>query len=93
MSEEMQKMMVNMKSTVTFINYVLVTLWHILQTIIDGIRYYTPIVYNFMWNFTEALYVNDSSYSPPVSPKTPSIDKTWCNIDTNNIIEKDKKRM
>ena len=48
----MQKMMVNMKSTVTFINYVLVTLWHILKTIIDGIRYYTPIVYNFMWNFT-----------------------------------------
>jgi hypothetical protein len=94
MSQEMQKMMINMKPTFILIYEVLVTLWNVLQTIINGIRNYTPVVYNVMWNFTEALYNNDSIYTPPGSPKTPLIDKTWCNIDPNNIIEnEDKKRI
>jgi hypothetical protein len=47
-----------------------------------------------MWNFTEALYDKSYETTPPDSPKTPLIDKTWCNIDPNNIIEnEDKKRM
>ena len=90
----MQKMMITMKSIVTFVNYVLVTLWHILQTIIDGVITYAPIVYNFTWDFTEALYNRDYDDDEPVSQKTPLIDKTWCNIDPNNIIEdEDKKKM
>jgi hypothetical protein len=94
MSEEMQKMMINMKSPFTFINYLLVTLWHILQTIIDGVRTYTPIVYNAMWNFTEALYNNDSIHTPPDSPRKPLIDNTWCDINNKNIIKlEDKKEM
>jgi hypothetical protein len=94
MSQEMQRMIINMKTPVTFIYEVIVTLWNILKKIIGGIRTYTPIVNNFMWNFTEALYNNDTIYTPPDSPKTPLIDKTWCDVDTNNIIEvEDKKRI
>lgn len=90
----MQKMMVIMKSIVTFVNYTLVTLWHILQTIIDGVITYAPIVYNFTWDFTEALYNNDSINTPPDSPRKPLIDKTWCDIDHKNIIKlEDKKEM
>ena len=94
MSEEMQKMMVNMKSTVIFIYQALVTLWDILQTIISGIKNYTPIVNNFMWKFTETVYdkglVDDSE---PISSKTQLIDNTWCDIDPNNIIENEDKKI
>lgn len=92
MSQEMQKMMTNMKPTFILIYEVLVTVWNVLQTIINGIRNYTPIVYNFMWNFTEALYDKGYETTPPDSPKTPLIDKTWCNIDPNNIIENEDKK-
>ena len=93
MRQEMQRMMSNMKSTVTFINYVLVTLWHILVTIIDGIKFYAPVVYNFMYTFTETLYDKGLDDNEPVSPKNKAIDKSWCNIDPNNIIDDDKKRI
>ena len=93
MSQEMQKMMINMKSSFIFI-YVLVTLWNALLIVINGIRTYTPIVYNFMYVFTETLYDRDFDNDEPISPKTQLIDKSWCDIDPNNIIEdKDKKRM
>lgn len=89
----MQKMMINMKSSFIFI-YVLVTLWNALLIVINGIRTYTPIVYNFMYVFTETLYDRDFDNDEPISPKTQLIDKSWCDIDPNNIIEdKDKKRM
>ena len=90
----MQKMMINMKSTFVLIYELLVTLWNILQTIINGIRNYTPIVYNFMYLFTETLYDKGYDDDEPVSPKSTLIDNSWCNIDPNNIIEdEDKKRM
>lgn len=90
----MHRMMNNTMPIFMFIYETLVILWNVLQTIINGIRNYTPIVYNFMWNFTEALYDKSYETTPPDSPKTPLIDKTWCNIDPNNIIEnEDKKRM
>ena len=113
----MQRMMINIKSTGTFINYVLVTLWYILQTIIDGISSYKPlickfiikstniilIIYNFMYVFTETLYDKgfddkelidkELNYKKVISPKKQLIDKSWCNIDPNNIINDDKKRM
>jgi hypothetical protein len=46
-----------------------------------------------MYVFIETLY--DKGYDDePISPKAPLIDKNWCNIDPNNIIEdEDKKRM
>jgi hypothetical protein len=93
MSQEMQKMIINMKPTVILIYDLLVTLWNTLLIIINGIRTYTPVVYNFMYVFTETLY--DKGYDDePISPKVPLIDKSWCNIDPNNIIEyEDKKRM
>ena len=89
----MQKMIINMKPTVILIYDLLVTLWNTLLIIINGIRTYTPVVYNFMYVFTETLY--DKGYDDePISPKVPLIDKSWCNIDPNNIIEyEDKKRM
>jgi len=89
----MQKMMINMKSTFVLIYELLVTLWNTLQTIINGIRNYTPVVYNFMYLFMETLY-NRGYDDEPISPKKPLIDKTWCNIDPDNIIEdEDKKEM
>ena len=94
MSQEMQKMMINMKPTFILIYELLVSLWNTLLIIITGIKTYTPIVYNFMYVFTETLYDKGYDDNEPVSPKTPLIDKTWCNIDPNNIIEnEDKKRM
>ena len=94
MSQEMQKMMINMKSSFIFIYELIVTLWNTLLIIINGIRTYTPIVYNFMYVFTETLYDRDFDNDEPISPKTQLIDKSWCDIDPNNIIEdKDKKRM
>lgn len=88
----MQKMIINMKSSFIFIYELLVTLWNTLLIIINGVRTYTPVVYNFMYVFTETLY--DRGYDDePISPKKPLIDKTWCNIDPNNIIEEDKKKM
>ena len=87
----MQKMIINMKPTFVLSYELLVTLWNTLQTIINGIRNYTPIVYNVMWDFTEALYNNDTIYTPPDSTKKPLIDKAWCNIDPNNIIEYEDK--
>jgi hypothetical protein len=94
MSQEMQKMIINMKSTFIFIYELLVTLWNTLLIIINGIKTYTPVVYNFMYVFTETLYDKGYDDNESVSPKTPLIDKTWCNIDPNNIIEnEDKKRM
>ena len=90
----MQKMMINMKSSFIFIYELIVTLWNTLLVIINGIRTYTPIVYNFMYVFTETLYDRDFDNDEPISPKTQLIDKSWCDIDPNNIIEdKDKKRM
>ena len=90
----MQKMMINMKSSFIFIYELIVTLWNTLLIIINGIRTYTPIVYNFMYVFTETLYDRDFDNDEPISPKTQLIDKSWCDIDPNNIIEdKDKKRM
>ena len=57
MSQEMQKMMtINMKPTFVLIYEVLVTLWNTLLIIINGVRTYTPLVYNFMYVFTETLY-------------------------------------
>ena len=88
----MQKMMINMKSSFIFIYELIVTLWNTLLIIINGIRTYTPIVYNFMYVFTETLYDKGYDDNEPVSPKTPLIDKTWCNIDPNNIINNGKKR-
>ncbi len=94
MSQEMQRMVINMKSTFVLIYELLVTLWNTLLIIINGVRTYTPVVYNFMYLFTETLYDRDFDNNEPISPKTPLIDKTWCNIDPNNIIEyEDKKRM
>jgi len=87
----MQKMMINMKSSVMFIYGMLVTLWNTLQTIINGIRNYTPIVYNFIYLFIETLYDKGYDYNEPDSPKKPLIDKAWCNIDPNNIIEGEDK--
>jgi hypothetical protein len=92
MSEEMQKMMINMKSTFILIYELLVTLWNTLLIIINGIKTYTPIVYNFMYVFTETLYDKGYDDNEPVSPKTPLIDKTWCNIDPDNIIEDEDKK-
>jgi hypothetical protein len=46
-----------------------------------------------MYVFTETLYDKGYDDNESVSPKTPLIDKTWCNIDPNNIIEEDKKKM
>ena len=93
MSQEMQKMLINMKSTSLLI-YALVTLWNALLIIINGIKTYTPIVYNFMYVFTETLYDRDFDNDEPISSKTQLIDKSWCDIDPNNIIEdEDKKRM
>ena len=88
----MQKMNINMKPTFILIYELLVTLWNVLQTIINGIRNYTPIVYNIMWDFTETLY--DRGYDDePISPKAAIIDNSWCNIDPSNIIDDEKKRM
>ncbi len=89
----MQRMMINMKSTFVLVYELLVTLWNTLLIIINGIRNYTPVVYNFMYLFMETLYKRDYDDDEPVSQKTPLIDKTWCNIDTNNIIDEDKKKM
>ena len=92
MSQEMQRMMVNIKPSVIFIYELIVKLWNALLIIIGGIRTYTPIVYNFMWMFTETLY--DRGFDDePISPKASIIDNSWCNIDPNNIIDDDKKRM
>ena len=88
----MQKMMINMKSSFIFIYKLIVTLWNTLLIIINGIRNYTPIVYNFMYVFTETLYDKGYDDNEPISPKTPLIDKTWCNIDPNNIIEDEDKK-
>jgi len=88
----MQKMMINMKPTFVLIYELLVTLWNTLLIIIAGIKTYTPIVYNFMYVFTETLYDKGFDDNEPVSPKKLLIDKTWCNIDPNNIIDEDKKR-
>ena len=56
-------------------------------------------VYNFMWKFTETIFdkeLDDSGFNDniePISPKKPLIDKSWCDIDKNNIIEyKDKSK-
>ena len=92
MSQEMQKMMINMKSSFIFIYELIVTLWNTLLVIINGIRTYTPIVYNFMYVFTETLYDKGYDDNEPVSPKKPLIDNTWCNIDPNNIIEDEDKK-
>jgi hypothetical protein len=93
MSQEMQKMMINMKSSFIFIYELLVTLWNTLLIIIDGVKAYTPIVYNFMYVFTETLYDKGYDDNEPVSPKKPLIDNTWCDIDHKNIVDEDKKRM
>jgi hypothetical protein len=92
MSQEMQRMMVNIKPSVIFIYELIVKLWNALLIIIGGIRTYTPIVYNFMWMFTETLY-DRGLVDEPISPKASKIDNSWCNIDPNNIIDDDKKRM
>ena len=90
----MQRMMINLKPSVIFIYELIVKLWNALLIIIDGIRTYTPIVYNFMWDFTEALHNKGYETTPQNSPKHQLIDNTWCNIDPNNIIEDEhKKRM
>ncbi len=89
----MQKMMINMKSSFIFIYELLVTLWNTLLIIIDGVKAYTPIVYNFMYVFTETLYDKGYDDNEPVSPKKPLIDNTWCDIDHKNIVDEDKKRM
>jgi len=78
-----------------FIYDVIFTIWNILQTFIVGVRTYTPIVYNFVYVFTETLY-DTGLYDDdePVSPKKTLIDKSWCDIDTSNIIEhQDKKKL
>ena len=89
----MQKMIINMKPTFVLIYELLVTLWNTLLIIIAGIKTYTPIVYNFMYVFTETLYDKGFDDNEPVSQKKLLIDKSWCNIDPNNIIDEDKKRM
>ena len=54
-------------------------------------------VYNFMWKFTETIFdkeLDDSGFNDniePISPKKPLIDKSWCDIDKNNIIEDQDK--
>ena len=65
----MQKMMINMKSSFIFIYELLVTLWNTLLIIINGIKTYTPIVYNFMYIFTETLYDKGYDDNEPISPK------------------------
>ena len=87
----MQKMMINMKSTVVLIYELLVNLWNVFKVIINGIRTYTPIVYNFLYLFIETLYDKGYDDNEPDSPKKPLIDKAWCNIDPNNIIEDEDK--
>ena len=92
----MQRMIISMMPVFAFIYEILVILCNTFKVIIGGIRNYTPIVYNFMWNFTEALH--DKGYDDDddeiISPKTTLINNSWCNIDPNNIIkDEDKKRM
>ena len=88
----MQKMIINIMPVFAFIYDALITIWNVFKVIIGGIKTYTPIVYNVMWDFTETLY--DRGYDDePISPKAEIISNSWCNIDPNNIIDDDKKRM
>ena len=90
----MQKMMINAKPTFVLIYELLDTLWNALLIIIDGVKAYMPIAYNFMYVFTETLYDKGYDDDEIISPKTTLIDNSWCNIDPNNIIkDEDKRRM
>jgi voltage-gated potassium channel Kch len=93
MNQEIHTMMINIMPVFAFIYDALITIWNVFKVIIDGVRTYTPIVYNFMWMFTETLYDRGFDDDEPISPKSAIIDNSWCNIDPNNIIVSDKKRM
>ena len=87
-----QEMIINMKSSVIIIYEMKVALRNILQTIIVGVRCFTFMLFNSIWEFTEAFDNNDFASSPTDSPRKQLIDNSWCNIDPNNIINNDKKR-
>jgi hypothetical protein len=107
MNAEIQRIIINMQPIFTSIYELLVKFWKFVQVIIGIIVQYKPLickftlktiniilfVYNFMWKFTEALHSNDFVNTPPDSPKKPLIDKSWCDIDPNNIINNDKNEI
>ena len=60
----------------------------IIKSIIEFCKYYIPLIYHALYDFTEALHNNDTinDNDVPISPKKPIIDNSWCNVDVKNII-------
>ena len=81
----MQRIMENMQPFVLFIYENFLRLWFIIQSIILGIRFIAPKMSDFLWDFNIALHGDYEDIMRPSSPKK-NIDNTWCDINTDNII-------
>ena len=74
----------NMSSIVIFIYENMLRLWFIIQSIILGLRFFTPKISDFLWDFNIALHGDYEDIMRPSSPKKNN--NPWCDINTDNII-------